>query len=250
MWNLLINAIKFTPSGGSVTVAARRVGSKMRITIEDTGAGIASHHLAAIFQRFKQIDGSTIRAHGGLGLGLAIVRHLVEGHGGTVSAESPGNGQGSTFIVILPIHAVASTEAAQQSGPLDVRAVQAPNEGALVEVNILIVDNERDSRDLLRIVLEGAGATVTEASSVDPALDLVSEGQFDVVISDIGMPGRDGYSFMRELRTRHSVPAIALTAYARTEDAQQARHAGFREHATKPVDASKLIETTASLVSP
>jgi CheY-like chemotaxis protein/anti-sigma regulatory factor (Ser/Thr protein kinase) len=245
LWNLLSNAIRFTPSEGRVQVTVARENSRLHIEIADTGAGIGAEHLANIFERFRQVDATTTRQHGGLGLGLAIVRYLVEAHGGSVSARSEGVGKGSTFDVLLPIRAVAvapPVESDARVPPSSAPAEQPQSE--LRRVRILAVDDDRDSLELLRELLESAGGVVTSANSVEQAL--AQRGPFDIVISDIGMPVMDGYDFIRALRARPreaggTVPAIALTAYARTEDAARAREAGFQEHLTKPIDMSALL---------
>jgi signal transduction histidine kinase/DNA-binding response OmpR family regulator len=245
VWNLLSNAVRFTPANGRVTLTARRPGSEVVVQVQDTGAGILPQHLTLIFDRFKQVDSSITRAHGGLGLGLSIVRHLVEAHGGTVSAASEGPGKGALFTVVLPIHAVSVPSAS--AGETDAKGGAAGRESPLQHdldgVRVLVVDDERDSLDLVRLVLEGSGASVTTVSSATEALD--ARGPFDVIISDIGMPEVDGYTFMRRLRSQDAearVPAIALTAYARVEDAERALRAGFQQHLAKPVDAYKLLE--------
>ncbi|HZU85249.1 MAG TPA: ATP-binding protein [Polyangiaceae bacterium] len=246
VWNLLSNAVRFTPKGGRVTVTAHRIDSSLRILVEDTGAGIAAEHLPHIFERFRQVDSSTTRTHGGLGLGLAIVRHLVEAHGGTVSAVSEGPGRGSTFEVALPVRAVsvASDPAQAEAEPEAVVARKASGlEGSLASVRVLVVDDDRDSLELVRLVLEGAGANVTTVTSAAAALEC--REPFDVIISDIAMPGTDGYAFMKRVRSRDAgatVPAIALTAYAHAEDAERALRAGYQEHLAKPVEAEALIE--------
>jgi len=245
VWNLLSNAVKFTQSGGTVTVTAQRVESRIRLRVSDTGAGIEPRHLPVIFDRFRQVDGSTTRVHGGLGLGLAIVRHLAEAHGGTVTAHSAGLGMGAAFTVELPVHAVHTSEeqtlqrvTPRDPDPTSRRGIQ------LRGVTVLLVDDEEDSLDLLCMVLEDAGAVVTSARTAREALAHAARSRFHLVISDIGMPEMDGYSLMRQLRGQHEggdVPAIALTAYARAEDAEQAMRAGFQKHVTKPVDAAALL---------
>ncbi len=254
VWNLLSNAVKFTPSGGTVHVTAERVESAVSIRVQDTGAGILPQHLSLIFERFHQIDSTTTRAHGGLGLGLAIVRHLVEAHGGTADAQSEGVGEGALFTVTLPLRAVfAEPEPTKTDGArVDGKATPVASIGpSLRGARILIVDDDEDSLDLLRVVLEGAGAAVTAASNAPSALEGSLREEFDMVISDIGMPEMDGYAFMRTLRARSVVvPAIALTAYARAEDVEQARLAGYHQHFSKPVDASKLVATIARLLQP
>ena len=245
VWNLLTNAVRFTPANGRVTLTARRPGSEVVVQVQDTGAGILPQHLPLIFDRFKQVDSSITRAHGGLGLGLAIVRHLVEAHGGTVSAASEGAGMGALFTVVLPIHAVRVPSVPPDGSDSNSGAAdpESPLQHDLDGVSVLVVDDERDSLELVRLVLEGSGASVTTVTSAREALD--ARGPFDVIISDIGMPEVDGYTFMRRLRSRDAdapVPAIALTAYARVEDAERALRAGFQQHLAKPVDASKLLE--------
>jgi PAS domain S-box-containing protein len=248
VWNLLSNAVRFTPSGGRVTVTARRDGSRISICVQDTGSGIPPAHLPHIFERFRQVDSSTTRAHGGLGLGLAIVRHLVEAHGGSVFAASEGLGRGATFSVHLPIPAVNIPEAPPLSEPSTEAepAISARLPAELRNVRALVVDDDADSLELVRLVLESAGTEVTTVTSASAAL--AARGPFDVVISDIGMPGVDGYAFMKRLRSSDlggTIPAIALTAYARPEDADRAARAGYQEHFAKPVDASALIEAVA-----
>jgi signal transduction histidine kinase/DNA-binding response OmpR family regulator len=249
VWNLLSNAVKFTPGGGRVLVSAGRQRSTVRIRVEDTGAGISNEFLGLVFERFQQVDSTTTRAQGGLGLGLAIVRHLVEAHGGTVGAESQGLGMGAAFNVVLPLHAVfAASETTQPDQSVDRRAAAAVL-GQLQQARILVVDDDADSLELLRLVLEGAGASVLATSSAPGALEESARQGFDLVISDIGMPDMDGYAFMRNLRARNSnVPAIALTAYARAEDAEQARAAGYQQHLAKPVDALDLVRTADQLL--
>jgi len=229
VWNLLSNAVRFTPEGGRVTVTLRRSGSNAIIRVSDTGAGISRVHLSRVFDRFRQIDS---RAHGGLGLGLAIVRYLTEAHGGVVEAMSDGPGTGTTFTLTLPLR-----EPTAQAVHVPPAALAKPS---LANVSVLVVDDDSDSLLLLRAILEGAGARVTTATRAHEALSAV--GPFNVVVSDIGMPEMDGYSFIRELRaTDKTVPAIALTAYARNDDVRAALTAGFQQHFAKPVDPDALV---------
>jgi PAS domain S-box-containing protein len=252
VWNLLTNAIRFTPRGGSVTITAERADSGIRIRVQDTGVGITAEHLPHIFERFRQVDSSTTRAHGGLGLGLAIVRHLVEAHGGYVEAQSEGLGRGATFTVFLPIRAVnTDSRTRADAAALEVApGVTAPHDD-LQDVRALVVDDDADSLEVLRLVLEAAGATVITATSAREALDaLDTHGPFEIIVSDIGMPEMDGYSFMRSIRSRPSsahLPAIALTAYARSEDAELATRAGYQEHLAKPVDEGRLVNAVRIL---
>ncbi len=245
-WNLLTNAVRFTPSGGKVSVHAVRAGATIRIDVVDTGAGIPGEHLPHIFDRFRQVDSSTTRAHGGLGLGLAIVRHLVEAHGGTVHATSGGPNQGSTFIVSMPV-VEATTRAAppesQRSLHAAAKARTPETETPLRGVRALVVDDDADSLEFVRVALESAGAVVKTAGSASDAL--LDSGPFDILISDIAMPELDGYGLMERIRERAAgspMPAIALTAYARREDGEHALRVGFQEHLVKPVEASRLVD--------
>jgi signal transduction histidine kinase/ActR/RegA family two-component response regulator len=256
MWNVLSNAVKFTPAGGKIEVRARRQGSALELVVQDSGIGISPEHLPHVFERFRQVDGSTTRSHGGLGLGLAIVRHLVDMHGGWVKAESPGSGMGATFTITLPIRAVHAQELETEPRP---RERLTPTDGVsprherLGGLHILVVDDDEDSRDLVATVLENAGARVVTANGAGAAFDALGRLVPDLVISDIGMPGEDGYSFMRRLRdlpggSGGALPAIALTAYARSEDERAVRGAGFDDHLAKPVSPAVLIETVTRLV--
>ncbi|MGD0674568.1 MAG: ATP-binding protein [Polyangiaceae bacterium] len=254
IWNLLINAVKFTPPNGTVTVTAHRRDSTVSICVHDTGAGIPSEYLPYIFDRFRQIDGSTTRGQGGLGLGLAIVRHLVEAHGGAVEAHSAGPGEGAVFVVTLPIRADAhptSAEAAEAPPRADAIGPAFSPADTLDGVRILVVDDDEDSLDLLRYILESAGAIFVGATNAQRALASVVRERFDFVVSDIGMPEMDGYRFMRHLRAQNiDIPAIALTAYARAEDAQRALEAGYHQHMAKPVDADELIASIERMLHP
>jgi PAS domain S-box-containing protein len=252
-WNLLSNAVRFTPRGGRVTVTCDRAASVIEIRVQDTGAGIAAEHLPHVFERFKQIDSSTTRTHGGLGLGLAIVRHLAEAHGGSVEARSEGLGRGSTFVVTLPILAVmpaASTPATTTGDPASLAADPDEPPSNIEGVRVLVVDDEQDSLEVLREVLTLAGAEVTTVTSAREALHAVdATGPFDLIVSDIGMPETDGYELIRRVRAGGSgadVPAIALTAYARGTDAVLARSAGFQEHLVKPVDERRLLRAVGA----
>jgi PAS domain S-box-containing protein len=245
--NLLVNALKFTPSGGRVSVrtdAAAR--SSVVITVADTGTGIAADFLPHVFERFRQGEGATTRQHGGLGLGLSIVKHLVELHGGTISAASEGEGRGATFAVRLPVRAVSALPAesarAEPAGP------RLPFDPAarLDRVRVLVVDDEPDARELVSMVLREAGAETREADSASSALAAIDEELPDVLISDIGMPLQDGYRLLRELRARAldrggAVPAVALTAFTRSEDVDRAIDAGFQLHLAKPIEPPDLV---------
>jgi signal transduction histidine kinase len=256
IWNLLSNAVKFTSKGGDVTLRLARVESQVRITVRDSGIGISPAFLPRVFDRFRQDDSSTTRQHAGLGLGLAIVRHLVELHGGTVAARSDGDGKGSTFEVHLPIRAVepyASRASRDASGDTPPSAKTGAS-GRLRGIHVLIVDDQEDARDLVATVLEDSGARVLQADSVSAAIKLLSTAQVGVIVSDIGMPGEDGYGFLQRLRSTadapgaRGVPALALTAYARGEDRDKALASGFQEHVAKPIDPARLVEVVAGLV--
>jgi signal transduction histidine kinase/CheY-like chemotaxis protein len=253
VWNLLSNAIKFTSKGGSIGVRLARHGSDVQIKVSDTGQGISPDFLPHVFERFRQEDGSTTRAHGGLGLGLAVVRHLVEQHGGTVSAESAGEQLGSTFTVNLPIIAVneRTEETEGKEGRVSVQA-QLDSSELLKGVRVLVVDDQVDARELLLVVLTHAGAEATAAASSAMALEMLLQHRFDVLVSDIGMPDEDGFELISRIRSLSteeggSIPAIALTAYATDEDRKRVLAAGFREHLPKPVEPADLIAIVASL---
>ncbi len=256
VWNLLSNAIKFTPKGGHVGVRVERAGSDVCIRVSDTGAGIAPEFLPHVFERFRQADMGTTRAHGGLGLGLAVVRHLVEQHGGTVRAASDGEHLGSTFTVNLPIsavntHAAGETQEEAAAGREQVRAPQE-TEGLLQGVRVLVVDDHTDARELLAMVLSSAGASVSAAASAPDALEALKREPPDVLVSDIGMPGEDGFALVRRVKALRPedggrTPAIALTAYATEEDRLRALAAGFAEHLPKPVEPADLVTAVAHL---
>jgi PAS domain S-box-containing protein len=251
-WNLLSNAIKFTPKGGKVEILLKRVNSHIEITVADTGQGIHPDFLPAVFDRFRQADASTTRTHGGLGLGLAIVKQLVELHGGTIEAKSAGPGQGSTFVVSLPVtivHSRLPVDAAARPAPI--RAPQVDRDAeSLKGICVLVVDDEPDARALVKRILEECGAAVQTAGSAAEALEMLSDLRPDLVISDIGMPELDGYEFIRRVRalaTGARMPAIALTAFARSEDRTRALRAGFVAHVAKPVEPAELVAAVASI---
>ena len=250
-WNLLSNAVKFTPRGGRVDVKVARVESQLEIAVSDTGAGISEEFLPFIFDRFTQADTTTARRHAGLGLGLAIVRHIIELHGGTVSAESQGVGKGATFRITLPVRAL-QPPARDHDATLGTPAGSLADDIALDSVRVMIVDDEAETRELLKIMLASHGADVTVCASGTEALHQINEWQPQIIVSDIGMPAMDGYAFMKKVRSLDSelrnVPAIALTAYARAEDRMRALAAGFQMHVPKPVEASELVMVIASLV--
>jgi signal transduction histidine kinase/ActR/RegA family two-component response regulator len=256
VWNLLTNAVKFTPRGGRVEVRLVRAGSQVEIVVSDTGAGISAEFLPYVFDRFRQADSSTTRRHGGLGLGLAIVRHLVELHGGAVRAESEGEGRGSTFTVSLPLAPVfvvagGDVRAAGASVREPGAAEECPAE--LAGLKILVVDDEEDTRELLHAALGGCGAVVLTAASASEALVHASRSRPDVLISDIGMPDEDGFELIRRVRELPAeggggVPAIALTAYARAEDRLRVLRSGYQMHVPKPVEVAELLAVIASLV--
>jgi PAS domain S-box-containing protein len=250
-WNLLSNAVKFTPRGGQVEVKVARVDSQLEMAFSDTGAGISREFLPYIFDRFTQADTTSARSHAGLGLGLAIVRHIIEMHGGTVSAESKGVGKGATFRITLPVRAL-QLQGRDQDAALATPAASLADDIALDRVRVMIVDDEAETRELLKIMLAGHGADVTVCASGAEALTQIDEWKPEVIVSDIGMPTLDGYAFMRKVRSLDSelreVPAIALTAYARAEDRMRALAAGFQMHVPKPVESSELVMVIASLV--
>jgi CheY-like chemotaxis protein/anti-sigma regulatory factor (Ser/Thr protein kinase) len=248
VWNLVNNAVKFTPRGGTVSVELERDGPFARIAVADTGQGIKPDFLPHIFERFRQQDATTKRNQGGLGLGLSIVKRLVEMHGGTVTARSAGEGRGATFTVRLPLATgreaagVLESEAGERAaaGPMPLRGVR-----------VLVVDDDGDARAVLKHVLARAGADVREAADVSSALDQLAAFHPQVLLSDVGMPRQDGYDLIRAVRGRgysaEELPAIALTAFARSEDRSQSLSAGFQMHLSKPVHAHEVVAAIASV---
>jgi PAS domain S-box-containing protein len=254
IWNLLANAIKFTPRGGRVQITLERVNSHLEIAVSDTGQGIAPEFLPHVFDRFRQADQRTTRQHGGMGLGLAIVRHLVELHGGTVEAASAGEGQGATFTVYLPVAPIyqMDTEGARVHPAARSSLPRYDCVERLDGMKILVVDDEPDTRELLRRGLGQCGAEVTVVGSATEALEALRASPPDLLISDIGMPNVDGYDLIRQVRALPAEaggasPAIALTAYARVEDRMQALRAGYQMHVPKPVELAELVTVAASL---
>ncbi len=242
-WNLLSNAVKFSDAGGTVTATVRARDEDIELEVEDTGRGIALEFLPHVFERFRQADSSSTRSFGGLGLGLAIARHIVELHGGTISAASPGAGRGATFTVTLPLH----TEPAERPAS---RPSVPPVFASLAGRLVLVVDDDDDARELIAMVLEGVGAEVKTAGSVDEALRIAGEAEPALVLSDIAMPGQDGFALVAHLRGRpRPVPAVALTAYARPEDKARILASGFATHIAKPVDPTELLAVVAKILT-
>jgi two-component system CheB/CheR fusion protein len=255
LWNLLSNAIKFTPAGGRVEIMLEAVQGQAQITVIDTGRGISADLLPHIFERFRQGDSSTTKAKAGLGLGLSIVWHLVELHGGTVQAESLGEGQGSSFTVKLPLRDLS--QELTPSSNLDPTGLEEGLSNAvpsLAGLRILAVDDEVDTRELFEFVLESYGADVLTVASAREALSTLSENpsRYDVLICDIGMPEDDGYWLIRQVRSLKAeaggqIPAAALTAYASEAEQQQAIEAGFQAHVAKPIEPVQLALLVANL---
>ncbi|MDQ3280256.1 MAG: ATP-binding protein [Acidobacteriota bacterium] len=255
IWNLVSNALKFTPRGGTVTVRVTHEGSMVRLTVQDTGIGIDPQFLAVIFEPFRQADSSTTRAHGGIGLGLSIVRTLVELHGGVVKAESEGRDRGATFTVELPVLESMPAAATATERGIDVRRSHAPagDLPLLRDVTVLVVDDQDYTRDVVAAILRRVEATVHTASSVQEGLALLDQHAPDVVLCDIAMPERDGYDFVRTVRAQEgpasTMPVVALTAYSRPEDRIRALNAGFDEYLQKPIGPLELVETVRRLIS-
>ncbi|MEO1693171.1 MAG: ATP-binding protein, partial [Cyanobacteria bacterium J06631_6] len=248
VWNLVSNAIKFTPEGGRVIIKLERVNSYAQIVVKDTGQGIKPEFLPYVFDRFSQAQSNSTRQYGGLGLGLAIVRHLTELHRGTVAVSSPGEGQGATFSVKLPLINVPATEQTEVDSNLIDQSVQ-PNRFSGVKV--LVVDDEPDSLDIITLVLEQEGAEVMPVTSAKEALEAFNRSTPDLIISDIGMPETDGYTLITQIRALpqgKNLPAIALTAYAREIDIQRTFDAGYQKHLAKPIDIPELITTIVQLI--
>jgi PAS domain S-box-containing protein len=251
VWNVLSNAVKFTPKGGRVHVVLERINSHVEIAVSDTGVGIAPEQLPRLFERFWQADSSTTRVHMGLGLGLAIVRHLTELHGGTVAAESPGAGQGSTFTITLPLAPMVRTaDEPTRRHPTLENGGGVPY-ARLDGVRVLLVDDEPDSNEAVRVLLDRCGAEVRVAGSAAHAYEILSRWHPNVVVTDIGMPGEDGYAFLARVRARQDdsaqVPAIALTAFASADDRVRLLSAGFRLHLAKPVEPGELTAAIAAV---
>jgi CheY-like chemotaxis protein len=240
VWNLLSNAIKFTPKGGRIHLAVERVDSSLKLTVADSGRGIPAEFLPQVFERFKQADGATTRSYGGLGLGLAISRHIVELHGGSIHVESKGEDLGSTFTVLLPVSPLRQEARSTASRLASLPSVDGEDLFALRPelrgLKVLVVDDEEDARELLVAV----------------ALEKIRSEKPDVLVSDIGMPGEDGYALIRKVRalgheSGANIPAAALTAYARAEDRRKALDAGYMMHVPKPVEPAELVSVIANL---
>jgi signal transduction histidine kinase/CheY-like chemotaxis protein len=252
VWNLLSNAAKFTPAGGRVGIAVTQEEGRVRVVIEDSGPGIDPQFLPHVFERFRQADGSTTRTHGGLGLGLAIVRHLVELHGGSISAENRSNGQsGAIFTVTLPLpsHPMRAKVFTGESSDNYIEYSSVELEG----IRILVVDDESDALDLITIELTQHGASVKGVKSASEALSELETHEFDIVVADIGMPDIDGYELIKRIRqneagTGKQIPAVALTAYARVQDRMRAVVSGYNTHVAKPIEMNELLTVVASLV--
>lgn len=250
IWNLLSNAVKFTPKGGNIEVIVERLASHLEVTVKDSGLGIKPEFLRYVFDRFRQADSSLTRQHGGLGLGLAIVKQLVGLHGGTVRAESAGEGEGASFIVSLPLAPISQRK--DQHPEMSLYSESDREDIALSGVKVLVVDDEPDARELIKWILTRSKAEVTVAASAAEGLAILKTHRPDVMISDIGMPGKDGYQFIREVRNLPAIhggktPAIALTAFAGSGDRTRALIAGYQMHLSKPVETHELIATIGSL---
>jgi CheY-like chemotaxis protein/anti-sigma regulatory factor (Ser/Thr protein kinase) len=246
LWNLLSNAIKFTPIDGRITLRVARDGARTIITVADSGAGIPPEFLPTVFEPFRQADASTTRLHGGLGLGLAIAKQLVDAHGGTIDVRNGVETSGATFTVSLP----ALPHAAAAAPPAATGAAAPPS--SLHGLSVLVVDDDEESRSVVTAHLENHRATVLTAASAAEALGLLARERVDVLLADVAMPGEDGYSLMRKLRSHseppvRAIPAAALTAFARDEDRLAALAAGFQMHLPKPIDAASLVAAVASL---
>ncbi|MBI2203650.1 MAG: response regulator [Candidatus Rokubacteria bacterium] len=253
VWNLVSNAVKFTPRAGRIDVVARRVNSHVEIEVSDTGEGIAENVLPYVFDRFRQADSTSTRAHGGLGLGLALVRHLTELHGGSVTARSGGEGLGATFVVRLPVSIVrpdAPAETHSTARPSPAAALQFPR--SLEGVRVLVVDDDEDALELVATMLREAGAEPRTCASAASAMAELAEWRPDVLLSDLEMPGEDGYALLRRVQALERergtrLPAVALTAYGRIEDRVRTLSAGFAMHLPKPVDPAELVAVVGAI---
>jgi signal transduction histidine kinase/CheY-like chemotaxis protein len=253
VWNLVSNAVKFTPRDGRVQVRLQRVNSHVEIAVSDTGIGIPANFIPYVFERFRQAEAGTTRKTGGLGLGLAIVRHIVEMHGGTVEAASPGEGQGATFRVRLPLMIVhPATLEPRREHPTAERRDVLKGLGGLTGTRVVAVDDDEDALTLLRVVLEAAGAEVATVSSSPAALYRIAEAKPHVLVIDLGMPEMDGFELISRIRESpdpaiRNLPAAALTAFARSEDRTKALRSGFEMHLAKPIDPGELVASVATL---
>jgi CheY-like chemotaxis protein/anti-sigma regulatory factor (Ser/Thr protein kinase) len=250
-WNLLSNAVKFTPEGGTVRVSLRQMGNTVEFAVSDTGQGIPADFLTAVFEPFRQADGSLTRVHGGLGLGLSIVKSLVEAHNGSITAQSEGEGRGATFLVRLPA-VVSAAPAVNAIAASPAGATPSHNEVSLEGISVLVVDDDRHSLDVVAAHLQQCHATVLTAESATHAFRVIQSQRVDVLLADIGMPGEDGYSLIRRVRASAdtdvaSIPAAALTALARREDRQLALQAGFQLHLPKPIEPRVLLGAVSAL---
>jgi signal transduction histidine kinase len=258
IWNLLTNAVKFTPSGGNIKIALSNENECLEFKVTDTGEGISPEFLPFVFDRFRQADGATTRIHSGLGLGLSIVKHLIEMHGGEVSAKSEGIGRGSTFSFCLPQQRVSFNERASgENGKAKLPPANNHHseqiENPLAGLSVLAVDDDEDSREMLQLILEQNGASVVTAGSAAEALEKLMQTKTDILVSDIGMPLEDGYSLVERLRKLPAenggeIPAVALTGFAREEDNRRALLAGFNKHVAKPIDPENLVREIAELM--
>jgi CheY-like chemotaxis protein len=247
--NILSNALKFTPSGGQVSVTLESTADSARVSITDSGEGIAPEFLPYVFDRFRQADGTSTRNHMGLGLGLAIVQHVAGMHGGTVVAKSEGLGKGATFIVTLPL---AGEVEGEPRGPLADRMPGSHVPQTALGIRVLVVEDDIETRDILSAILERAGFSYRLATRASEALTVLDDWQPDVIVSDIGMPDLDGYAFVRQLRARPAtqgghIPALALSAFARAEDRELALRSGYQGHIAKPVEPADLVKAIATL---
>ena len=252
VWNLLANAIKFTPKNGSIHVVVKRVNSHVEICVTDTGDGIAPEFLGQVFDRFRQVDATTTRQYGGIGLGLSIVKHLTELHGGSVRVESEGLGHGATFTISLPLQAARSDRETSTDGARNVEVDDAASQPDLSGIKVLVVDDEEDSLSVVSRILERRGAEVRGATTMQQALDEFTKFAPHVLVSDIGMPEHDGYELITRLRALpggRTLPAIALTALARGDDRTRALRAGFQLHVPKPVDFAELVALVQNLAA-
>jgi len=253
VWNLLANAIKFTPRGGKVQVTLERTDSHVELSVSDTGQGISSEFLPHVFDKFSQAESLLTRSHGGLGLGLTIVKHLVEMHGGSVRVKSAGEGKGATFVVSLPISVVRTLNGDEnRQHPTTAREIEFSVDPDLSGVHTLVVDDDVDALHLVKHVLENCGAQATNCSSGTECLEILRRSKPGVLIVDIGMPAMDGYSLIQQIRALPAdeggeIPAIALTAFARSEDRRRAMLAGFDMHVAKPVEPGELVAVVARL---